>query len=87
MRFVLKIFCYCHEYDLFIFTFTGVVNDYHWYRLDNNGDWSHKPGQTPATNLDGDGNRIRDPRNAANGLIPYEFVCFMKINRNTLRIA
>ncbi|PFX30562.1 Insoluble matrix shell protein 1 [Stylophora pistillata] len=70
-----------------LFVSTRVVNDYHWYRLDNNGYWSHKPGQTPATNLDGDGNRIRDPRNAANGLIPYEFVCFMKINRNTLKIA
>lgn len=65
---------------------TRIVNDYHWYRLDSNGQWSHKAGQTPATNLDGRGNTISDPRRAANGLIPYEFVCFMKINRNTLRI-
>jgi hypothetical protein len=27
-------------------------NDYHWYREDSNGTWSHKPGEGKATNLD-----------------------------------
>jgi hypothetical protein len=53
------------------------LKDYHWYRLDNNGLWSHKPGSTPATTVDGKGNEITDPRNAANSGIPYKFVAFM----------
>ncbi|KAF1714858.1 hypothetical protein CSC75_20135 [Pseudoxanthomonas wuyuanensis] len=35
--------------------------DYHWYRQDQNGMWSHKPGWSPATNLDASGNTIADP--------------------------
>lgn len=41
--------------------------DYHWYRLDDNGTWSHKPGQTAATNRDNSGNVITDPRTANRG--------------------
>lgn len=41
--------------------------DYHWYRLDKDGKWSHKPGRTPATNLDNSGNLINDPRTADRG--------------------
>jgi hypothetical protein len=37
-------------------------HDYHWYRQDRNGMWSHKPGHTTATNLDASGKPIRDPR-------------------------
>jgi len=36
-------------------------HDYHWFRLDNNGWWSHKPGQAPATDKDR-GRKISDPR-------------------------
>ncbi len=60
--------------------------DYHWYRLDNNGHWSHKAGGTPATDRDGNGDRIVDPRKAANGWIPYKFVCFMTIDKDTITI-
>ena len=60
--------------------------DYHWYRLDGNGYWSHKPGGTCATNRDGRGKRIKDPRRADNGLIPYKFVCFMTIDRFGVKI-
>ena len=45
------------------------TRDYHWYRLDSNGFWSHKPGSTPATNLDRSGNTIVDPARANRG--PY----------------
>lgn len=38
--------------------------DYHWYRQDSDGTWSHKPGQTEATNRDASGNAITDPRTA-----------------------
>lgn len=38
--------------------------DYHWYRLDSSGMWSHKPGGTQATNLDNSGNPITNPETA-----------------------
>lgn len=41
--------------------------DYHWYRQDTNGMWSHKPGGTMATNLDNAGNPIANPETAARG--------------------
>lgn len=41
--------------------------DYHWYRLDDSGMWSHKPGGTMATNLDNAGNPIANPETAARG--------------------
>jgi RHS repeat-associated protein len=42
--------------------------DYHWYRQDNDGSWSHKPGHTKATNLDNSGNPITNPENADRGI-------------------
>jgi hypothetical protein len=41
--------------------------DYHWYRQDSNGLWSHKPGGTPATNLDNSGEIITNPETADRG--------------------
>jgi hypothetical protein len=41
--------------------------DYHWYRKDSNGLWTHKPGQTQATNLDNSGNAITNPETADRG--------------------
>ena len=41
--------------------------DYHWYRMDRDGKWSHKPGSTEATNLDNSGNIIIDPQTANRG--------------------
>ena len=35
--------------------------DYHFYRQDNSGYWSHKPGRTEATNIDASGNLIKNP--------------------------
>ena len=58
--------------------------DYHWYRLDDNKLWSHKPGGTPATNYDGHGQLISDPRKAAMSGIDYKFVSFMKIFTNII---
>ena len=41
--------------------------DYHWYRRDKNGMWTHKPGGTPATNLDNSLNPIPNPETADRG--------------------
>lgn len=41
--------------------------DFHWYRQDDNGKWSHKPGGTEATNVDNSGNQITDPEIADRG--------------------
>lgn len=53
----------CHQVALVVWP--GV--DYHWYRRDRNGRWSHKMGGTPVTNLDNSGNIITDPRTADRG--------------------
>ena len=42
--------------------------DYHWYREDTDGMWSHKPGGTPATNRDGSGQLIPTPEYADIGM-------------------
>lgn len=47
--------------------------DYHWYRRDSNGMWSHKPGQTAAKNTDNSGSTISSPETCDRG--PYNFFC------------
>lgn len=47
--------------------------DFHWFRQDDNGKWSHKPGKTAVTNLDNSGNEITDPETADRG--PYTIFC------------
>ena len=37
--------------------------DYHWYRQDSDGTWSHKPGEFAVTNKDGAFEIIFDPEN------------------------
>jgi len=41
--------------------------DYHWYRQDTDGRWSHKPGGTQATNRDSSGSLIYNPETADTG--------------------
>ena len=43
-------------------------NDYHWYRKDSGGEWSHKPGKGKATNKDQKGKKITNPETAARGI-------------------
>ena len=38
--------------------------DYHWYRQDKGGNWSHKPGITPVKNVDASGRFITNPARA-----------------------
>lgn len=42
-------------------------NDYHWYRQDSDGLWSHKQGTTPVKRTDNSGNLIIDPQIADRG--------------------
>jgi hypothetical protein len=44
-----------------VFLALDIPNDYHWWRQDSNGYWSHKPGSTDVTNLDGNGKKIKNP--------------------------
>ena len=41
--------------------------DFHFYRLDSDNLWSHKPGRTPARKTDNSGDLITDPRRADRG--------------------
>jgi hypothetical protein len=61
-------------------------HDYHWYRQDNEGCWSHKPGATAARNYDnsGPGHLIADPKTCNRG--PYTDFCTYMITRKTVHI-
>jgi RHS repeat-associated protein len=47
-----------------VFLVIAPDTDYHWYRQDGDGTWSHKPGWSNATNLDASGNPITNPETA-----------------------
>jgi len=47
--------------------------DYHFYRQDTDGFWSHKPGGLSVTNLDSDGNEITNPREASKIYDNYQY--------------
>jgi hypothetical protein len=60
--------------------------DFHWYRKDRDGLWSHKPGPSPAVNLDNAGQMISDPRNASRGKYT-DFCTFMVVKHGHINIA
>lgn len=47
--------------------------DYHWYRQDRDGLWSHKPGMGSVRNYDNAGSLIHDPSSANRGR--YNIFC------------
>lgn len=53
--------------------------DFHWYRQDKIGCWSHKPGGTAATNVDSSNNPITNPQTANRG--GYTQFCSFMITR------
>jgi hypothetical protein len=59
--------------------------DYHWYRKGRNGYWTHKPGSTPVTNVDNNGNLIPDPRTAARGVYT-QFCTFMVVMHGHIKL-
>lgn len=69
--------CAMNQTKIAVFLWPGV--DYHWYREDSNGYWSHKPGSTYATNVDNSNDLITDPEDADRGyyttLVGYFCTC------------
>lgn len=59
-------------------------NDYHWYRQDKVGCWSHKPGSTAARNVDNANHAINDPKTANRG--PYTVFCAYMITKSGVHI-
>ena len=77
--------CGCAECQHRVALVIAPGYDFHWYRLDRSGRWSHKPGGTEATNLDNSGNPINDPRAADRG--PYTVFCgFYCVKKSTVTI-
>lgn len=59
--------------------------DFHWYRLDDTTQWSHKPGPTDARDHDNDGQKITDPLTCSRD--PYtEFGGFFQTFPNRIQI-
>ncbi len=59
-------------------------NDFHWYRQDKVGCWSHKPGSTAVRNTDNSGAAIADPKKCDRG--PYTNFCTYMITNNSVVI-
>jgi len=59
-------------------------NDFHWYRQDKVGCWSHKPGSTLVRNVDNAGTAISDPRTANRG--PYTLFCSYLVTKAGVHI-
>ncbi|TDH34851.1 hypothetical protein E2A64_14000 [Pseudohoeflea suaedae] len=59
--------------------------DYHWYRQDNVGCWSHKAGETAARNTDDSNNPITDPKTCDRG--PYTDFCTYMITGSWVTIS
>lgn len=72
----------CYKVALFIDD-QSPIYDYHWYRQNSDGTWSHKPGNTDVTKFDSSGEIIMDPRkanrNPAYGLNYNNFIGFFVI--------
>jgi hypothetical protein len=67
----------------------GVIwpnRDFHWYRKNQDGYWTHKPGQTRATSYDNSGHLIADPRTCDRGAYT-EFCGFMVVTAGHPRIS
>ena len=55
----------CNHYKIaLVIDDSGDEQDYHFYRQDEDGYWSHKPGKSDVRRHDASGNLIRDPEKA-----------------------
>lgn len=70
------------------------IRDYHWYRMDDNGRWSHKSGGHPATDRDASGNQITNPETAdrrtigADYVIDYSIFCgYYCVDKDVVEIS
>ena len=57
--------CFPNGHIVALVIWPGV--DFHWYRMEADGTWTHKPGETAPINLDQSGKPITDPRTADRG--------------------
>jgi len=62
--------------------------DYHWYRQNSDGTWSHKLASNPSQNCDSDDDLIYDPeycnREYSYGLNYTQFCGFYEVNINQM---
>jgi hypothetical protein len=58
--------------------------DFHWYRQDSGGCWSHKPGSTPVRNVDNSGHAITDPKTCNRG--NYTAFCTYMVTNHSVKI-
>lgn len=77
--------CKCNYYKGNIVV--DPTKDFHLYRQDSNGFWSHKPGSRRVTNKDASGNKIKNPDMANRKYKKYNYVdnCMyfcMPVNEN-----
>ena len=79
---------YGSGYDIaLVLDLSNGYTDYHWYRMDNHGRWSHKPGNTEIRDVDASGNYIYDPQTAdrdyskSSGLNYSTYVTSLRIYR------
>jgi len=59
--------------------------DFHWYRKNRNGYWSHKPGSSPVVHVDNSNHLIPDPRTADRGMYT-QFCTFMVVMHGHVKI-
>ena len=71
-----------HGYYVALVLWPGT--DFHWYRQDKVGCWSHKPGSTAARNIDNAGHAIADPKIANRG--PYTVFCTYMVTNHRVHI-
>jgi hypothetical protein len=69
-------------------------DDYHFYRQDSNGLWSHKDGANPAKRVDAQGQLIWNPHTAARDYRPRSYLNYTDFcgfycapRRKTVRLA
>jgi len=63
--------CKCNYYKAYLSI--DPKNDFHLYKQDSNGYWSHKPGSKKVTNLDASGNHISNPEIADREYNQYNY--------------
>ncbi len=78
--------CGCEECQHQVALVLSPGWDYHWYRKDRDGRWSHKMASTPASNLDNSGNIITNPKTADRGSYTTFCGCFC-VNKSKVTIS
>ncbi|MBO7596457.1 MAG: hypothetical protein J6T70_05355 [Bacteroidales bacterium] len=58
-------------YEVYLVISNGI--DYHWYRRNSGGMWSHKPGTDVVKYLDASGNIIKNPAKANHNYPDYQY--------------